>query len=78
MVAYAQQIEHIKKENKNTFSLDFYLNLCYSYYMKTDKYIIYSQYAHDHEFDGTLAECEEWIAIVDPKCNRYFIAHESE
>ena len=52
--------------------------MCYSYYMKTDKYIIYSQYAHDHEFDGTLAECEEWIRVVDPKCNRYFIAHESE
>jgi hypothetical protein len=26
--------KQIKEQNKNTFSLDFYLNLCYSYYMK--------------------------------------------
>ena len=45
---------------------------------KTDSYIIYHQYSRDHEFDGTLAECKEWIAIVDPKCKWYFIAHESE
>ena len=45
---------------------------------KTDKYIIYGQYDRDHEFDGTLEECREWIRVVDPKCKWYFIAHESE
>jgi len=46
--------------------------------MKTDKYSIYHQYSLDHEFDGTLEECQKWIATVDPKNRWFFIAHESE
>ena len=38
----------IKKQNKNTFPLDFYLNLCYSYYMKiTEKQIAEFAEAND-------------------------------